>query len=60
VLFYIQPYYSLILVIIPHISFYSCTCSVPTICVLNLAILPATQTCCSEDEADLEYYDIDL
>jgi hypothetical protein len=34
------------------------TCSVPTISVLNLAISPhATQTCCSEADEDLGFFD---
>jgi hypothetical protein len=39
VLFYLQPYY-ILPVIILCISFVSCTCWVPTIGVLNLAIFP--------------------
>jgi hypothetical protein len=41
-----------------YISFVSCTCQVPTISVLNLAIFPLpTQTCCSEGEGGLEFFD---
>jgi hypothetical protein len=43
--------------LLPCISFYSCTCRVPTISVLNLATFPATQTCCSEDGDGVEFID---
>jgi hypothetical protein len=38
--FYLQPYYNFTLLLLPCIPFYSYTCWVPTIGVLNLAIFP--------------------
>jgi hypothetical protein len=51
ILFHFCPCYYLAL------SFYPCTCQVPTISVFNLTIFPATQTCCSEGEDGLEFFD---
>jgi hypothetical protein len=51
ILLQFYPYYYLAL------SFYPCTCGVPTISVLNLVIFSVTQTCCLEGEYGLEFFD---
>jgi hypothetical protein len=47
----------LFVLLLPMHIIYSCTSWVPTISVLNLAISPATKTCCSEGEDGLEFFD---
>jgi hypothetical protein len=47
----------LYLVITLAYHFYSCTCWVPTISVLNLANFPCYSDPCSEDDGELEFFD---
>jgi hypothetical protein len=56
VLFLLLAYYGFTFVLY-HAYHYFCTCRVPTISVLILAISPATQTCCSENEDGVEFLD---